>query len=374
MRSRSSSLPSSFAGGRLLFIPPVLLGLVAGVCGGLLRAGVALPSPFVGAWLAPAAQFHAFLMISAFMGTVIGIERAVAAKRRWAFLAPLASGAAGIAVLMGQGSFAAGLAVFAGLVFVGVNVKLVKRQPEAHTRLLLIGAVAWLVGNLGFAVARSPHTTVPWWFAFLVLTIAAERLEMTRLMKRRPAASAALQVTLAALIVGCLLFALSPAWGGIVFGASLIALAAWLLCFDIARRTVFTDGLSRYMAVCLLLGYGWLGIAGVAWCATSLGLPLMDAALHALGLGFVVSMMLGHAPVVLPAVARVKVHYGWPFYLPLVLLHGSLVLRLLMRHTSLDAALATGAAGNALAILLFAGTLAGAALAWRLRHGARGVS
>jgi hypothetical protein len=40
------------------------------------------------------------------------------------------------------------------------------------------------------------------------------------------------------------------------------------------------------MAVCLLLGYAWLFVAGIAWTATSLGLPLRDAALHGLGLGF----------------------------------------------------------------------------------------
>jgi hypothetical protein len=39
-------------------------------------------------------------------------------------------------------------------------------------------------------------------------------------------------------------------------------------------------GLSRYMAVCLLLGYAWLAIAGLAWMATAAGLPLRDTALH----------------------------------------------------------------------------------------------
>ena len=45
----------------------------------------------------------------------------------------------------------------------------------------------------------------------------------------------------------------SPVWGGWLYGLSLAALAAWLVCFDIARRTVRAHGLSRYMAVCLLL-------------------------------------------------------------------------------------------------------------------------
>jgi hypothetical protein len=189
---------------------------------------------------------------------------------------------------------------------------------------------------------------------------------MTRLMRRRPGASQALFAIVAAMLLGCAAFAVSP-WGGVLYGASLLALAAWLLCFDIARRTVMARGLSRYMAICLLLGYVWLAVAGIGWVATSMGLPFRDVALHALGLGFVFSMMLGHAPVILPALARVKLLFGWMFYLPLVLLHASLLARMLRGPVELHL-LATGAAGNALAILLFIATVAGSAIAWRMKH------
>jgi hypothetical protein len=371
MRRQATAPRTLLMGGRLVFIPLVVLGLVAGICGGLVRAGLSIPEAVAGQWLAPAVQFHAFLVISAFMGTMIGIERAVAVKKRWAYAAPLASGLAGVAVLIGQPLAASSLAVLAASVFVGVNVLVVARQPVSHTWLLLLGAMAWWLGNLGFARISALHATVPWWFAFLVLTIAAERLEMTRLMRRQPGARLALFVVLAALLAGCALFDLSAVWGGVLYGAALVALAVWLCCFDIARRTIHASGLSRYMAICLLLGYFWLAIAGVAWCATALGAPLMDAALHALGLGFVFSMMLAHAPVILPAVARVKVQYSWVFYLPLALLHGSLAIRLLLRHTTLHNAWPAAATANALAILLFAATLAGSALAWRTMHPTR---
>ena len=130
------------------------------------------------------------------------------------------------------------------------------------------------------------------------------------------------------MLAGSAAFALSPVWGGWLYGLSLAGLAAWLVCFDIARRTVATHGLSRYMAVCLLLGYAWLAVSGLAWIATSLGYAVRDVALHALGLGFIFSMMLGHAPVILPALARVKLLFGWFFYLPLAVLHISLAVRL----------------------------------------------
>ncbi|MBS0441590.1 MAG: hypothetical protein JSR38_06560 [Proteobacteria bacterium] len=347
----------------LLIVATLLIGAIAG---GLLRAGVALPVP-ASAWPAQAVLAHAFLMMSAFMGTVIGIERAVAVKHRAAFIGPMLSALAGLAMLGAQPALAAWLAVAAALGFVIVNLVVVKRQPAAHTALLLVGGFALLAANLLLALGSAAASVIPGWFSFLVLTIAAERLEMTRLMRRRRGAASALYICLAALLLGAAGFALSPAIGALLFGAALLGLAIWLMAFDIARRTIAASGLSRYMAACLLLGYAWLAFAGAAWMATGLGLPLRDVALHALGLGFIFSMMLGHAPVILPAIARIKVEFGVHFYLPLALLHLSLALRL-FAAPFLPAALRLGALGNALAIALFAMTMVGAALTWRARH------
>lgn len=348
----------------LLLAAAALLGAVGG---GLLRAGFDLAGQPDLRLLGQAALGHAALMMSAFLGTVISIERAVALRLRWAFAAPLLSGASALALLAGAALPAAALMLAAALVFGAVNVVLVQRQRAAHTALLLAGALAWLVGNGLFAAGLASPAVLPWWFAFLVLTIAAERLEMTRLMRRHPAAQPALFAVLAALLAGAALSALAPPAGGLVYGTALVALAAWLIRFDIARRTVHAAGLSRYMALCLLLGYGWLAVAGLAWIGLALGAPLRDAALHALGLGFVFSMVMGHAPVILPAVARVKLQFGPWFYGPLALLHLSLLLRLGPGFAS-PTWRAHGTALNAAALLYFALTVAGAALAWRRTH------
>jgi hypothetical protein len=77
---------------------------------------------------------------------------------------------------------------------------------------------------------------------------------------------------------------------------------------------------------------------------------------------------MGHAPVILPAVARVKLLYGPWFYLPLAALHASLLLRLGAGLADFDWR-QQGAVLNTLAIALFAMTALGAALAWRRRHG-----
>lgn len=345
----------------------VAISLLSAVLGGVLRAGAGWLDFANGAVIGRAVVSHAALMMCGFLGTVIAVERAVAVKLRSAYAAPVMSGLAGALMLGGHAEIAAWTWAFAGLVFVGVNVVVVMRQPAPHTVLLLVSALAWWVGNLLHAVGLGGETVLPWWFAFLVLTIAAERLEMTRLMRRHPAAQASLHALLFALAAATALSGPDPAAGGAFFGAVLVALAAWLGLFDIARRTALSHGLSRYMAVCLLAGYAWLGIGGAAWTAMSLGLPVRDLALHALGLGFVMGMVMGHAPVILPAVARVKLLFSRWFYVPLVVLHASLMLRLL--GGLFDAELArTGAILNAVALAIFMLTLAGSAIAWRARE------
>ena len=100
----------------------------------------------------------------------------------------------------------------------------------------------------------------------------------------------------------------------------------------------------------------------------ALGWPARDMAFHALGLGFIASMVMGHAPVILPAVARIRLRFGPWFYVPLAWLHASLLLRLVGGIFEPPARL-LGAGLNAAALVVFVATLAGSAIAWRFQHG-----
>ncbi len=347
--ARATARPRAAA---LLFAVLVAASLVAGVIGGLLRAGVPVfASP--GAIAGQATLFHAALMLGGFLGTVIGIERAVALKHPLAFVAPLASGSAGVLLLLGQSAPASIALALAAAVFVGVNAAIVRRQTAAHTVLLLFAALAWLAGNALFVLGVGPQAVTQWWFLFIVATIAAERLELTRLSPRPAHAPRLLFILLGVAAVAAALTSFEEGAGSVLFGVALVLLALWFAAYDIARRTLFNDGLSRYMAVCLLSGYAWLAVAGFSWSGTALGLPLRDAALHALGLGFILSMVMGHAPVILPAVTGLRLDFTPVLYLPLALLHGSLIVRL-----ASDSARATGAVLNAAALVFFAFTMA----------------
>jgi hypothetical protein len=344
----------------------VLALLVAAIAGGLLRAGVAPPLAEGATWLPAAVAQHAALMICGFLGTMIALERAVAIHARIALGVPAASALGGWLLLQGHTAAGSWLLVAAACGFLALHVVILRRQFADHTIALALGALAWLAGNLEFALGIGRAAPLPWWFAFLVVTIAAERLEMSRLVERGPAAQPALYAILLVMGIGAARFGASPAEGGLAFGIALTLLAAWLLVYDIARRTVRAPGLPRYIAICMLAGHAWLAVAGLAWIAMAFGVAARDIALHALGLGFVFGMVMGHAPVIVPALTRVKLRFGPVFYLPMAVLHVTLVVRLGLGLAD-PSWRSIGAAGNGIAIGLFAVVVAASSLDRPLR-------
>ena len=298
------------------------LGLLIGVGAGLARLGYRVPDV-----AASAAASHGPLMIGGFFGVVIALERAVAIGRYWAYLGPLLGGLSTVAAIAGAPLGEAWLLAAAGIVFLAASIDVWRRQRALFTLTLALGAACWPVGSLLWAAGLAVHDVVTWWLAFLILTIAGERLELSRFLPPSPTARRAFVAIVGVIFAGLLAFA-SPA-GAPLFALGLLALSAWLLKQDIARRTVRKQGLTRFIAVCLLSGYGWLAVGAVTMLAGGFvpGSRSHDAALHALALGFVFSMVFGHAPIILPAVLRVTIRYHWSFYVPLALLHASLALR-----------------------------------------------
>jgi hypothetical protein len=113
--------------------------------------------------------------------------------------------------------------------------------------------------------------------------------------------------------------------------------------------------------VCLLSGYAWLAAGAIVLLADGI-LPTpgaRDAGLHAILLGFVFSMVFGHAPIIFPAVTRAAMPYHWSFYIPLVVLQASLAIRIAGDLSGIADWRRFGGAANALALLLFVlGTIA----------------
>ncbi len=331
-------------------LPLLILGFVSlasGVLAGLARLGWAVPLPS-----AQAVLLHGPLMVSGFLGTVIGLERAVALGHRWAYAGPLLTGLGGVAILSGfpLAAGAASISLGSAVLFAG-TVMITLRQRELFMVTMALGAASWLAGNLLWLAGAGVPGVVALWINFLVLTIAGERLELTRFLPPSSNAKRVFAVILALLLAGGL--STGTAVGISVYGAGLLGLALWLLRQDIARRTVREQGLTRFTAVCLLSGYAWLATGSAILLAVGLGGAAYDAALHAILIGFVFSMVFGHAPIIFPAVMRVKMPFHWTFYLPLLVLHASLLVRLTGGVLAKPALLSLGGMLNAAALALF---------------------
>jgi hypothetical protein len=300
------------------------LSLLAGLTGALVLLGLSLPR--AATHLAAA---HGLLMALGFLGTMIALERAVALRRSWAFGAPLFAGLGAVALLVGAPTLVAGLLLLAGgLVFAAMYVAFDRIEVALHIRTQAAASVAWPVAALLWLLGQPVSAIVPWLAAFLVLIIAGERLELSRLGQLPPRARLSFVGAVALFYAGVVLTLLLPDAGARLAGAGLVALAAWLASHDLARRTVRMGGVTRFIALCLLIGYAWLATAGALWIGFGAGGgAAYDAMLHTIFLGFVMSMVFGHAPVIIPAVLRVPLPYRPRFYLHLGLLHAGLLLR-----------------------------------------------
>jgi hypothetical protein len=346
-----------------------LFALLAGLWAGLLRLGWQLP-PI--SWQLPAQ--HGPLMVSGFLGTLINLERAVALSqnqngRRLYYLAPLLAGlGAATLFLTFPAAVPRGLSTLGALGLTLIFVVICRLQPTADHLIIGAGALLWLVGN-GLWLAGLPiYQVVPWWAGFLVLTIAGERLELGRVLFIKQKARLSFLIVIGLFLIGLLVTFVILDTGLRLAGIALVALGLWLLIFDIARRTIRRQGLTRFIAACLLPGYFWLIVGGMLWIYIGgqyTAGPLYDAMLHTIFLGFVFSMIFGHAPVIIPAVLGIQTPYSPFFYAHLILLHLSLVLRVtgdLIVSTSLRR---WGGLLNEMAIVSF--LLITAVVIWRSR-------
>ncbi len=326
------------------------LALVAGLDAALTLSG--LPAPVGSARLA---VLHGPLMVLGFLGTVIALERAVALRTTWPLLAPALLGAGALAlILLPQPLLGRLLLVQGMLLLVVVYLALWRRNCDLLVSVQALGAVH--AAAAGLLLTRvEVATVVPLLIGFVVLTIGAERVELARLAM--PGGAEATLIAHAAGLTGAALAAvLWPATGGRLLGVSLLFLTAWLVRHDVARRLVRTSGLPRFAAAALLTGYAWLAVAGLG--LVLLGSPAVSAAgydivVHTTFLGFAMSMILAHAPVILPAVLRVRLPYTAAMWGPLVLLHVTLLGRVLTVGVGTTAGWHAALVGNVAAVLLF---------------------
>lgn len=342
-------------GPRLLLMLPAGISLLAGLDAALLLLD--LPAPLRTERLP---DVHGVVLVLGFVGTLVSLERAVALRRPWGFLAPALLGL-GSLLLVSPAPLTAGRLVLVGgtAALVAVYVPLWRRQRDDAVLVQLLGAAIALGATIVWAGGAATAAVVPWLAGFVILTIGGERLELARLAMGPGAGTrlVALALAFSSAIVACLLW---PGIGEPLVGATLLALTGWLAVHDVARRTVSSTGLTRFMAACMLAGYGWLVVAASVWLTGSGGADGTpdgagyDAVIHSVFLGFTISMIMAHAAVILPAVLRRPLPYRPAMWAPALLLHTGLVLRVWIGDgLGFETAWRVGGALNVAALLLF---------------------
>jgi hypothetical protein len=336
---------------RLGLLLPAGLALLAGLDAALLLLG--LPAPVSTSRLP---QVHGMVLVLGFVGTLIALERAVALGRRAGYAAPALLGAAGVALVSPAPLLVGKVALVLGTVgLVAVYVPLWRRQRDDAVVVQALGAVLAVGAALLWLGGVPVPALLPWLAGFVVLTIGAERLELSRVALPRGGDDAFLGWA-AGVVLGVTATLLWPAIGYPMLGVALLGLVWWLVGHDVARRTIRAGGLARFMAGCLLAGYAWLAVAALVWLLAGAALegPRYDTVVHAVFLGFTLSMIMAHAPVILPAVLRRPLPYRPAMIAPAVLLHASLALRVGWGDArQVELAWQVGGVLNILAVLSF---------------------
>lgn len=307
-----------------LLLSSVLL-MITGLWVGLVRLGWQLPNSV------PVMQ-HGPLMVAAFFATLIALERAVGLGKAWVYISPVLLAIGGIFVLLPQ-NLGLGIMFFiaGSAVYLASATYLFFLQKADFTFVMALGAFALFLANILWAFGVPLNTIVMYWASYLILIISGERLELSRFLKKPKIALQSFVASVIINILGLIVMLINPDLGLRIVAVAFLIMAIWLLYFDIAKVNIKQSGAYRFMAAGLLAGYFWLAVAAIWFLVVGLQYsgPHYDAPLHAVFVGFTFSMVFAHAPVIFPAVLKLRITYSKFLYIPLITLHASLLLRLI---------------------------------------------
>jgi hypothetical protein len=329
----------------LIVLPFVVMALLSAIWTGWIRIGWYLP-------VSSSAGQHGALMIGSFLSSLIFLERAITFKQKWVLLLPLLNASSGIAFLVDKPLLGQWLLLTGSAGFLAMCTYFIYKYKELYYYVFWAGAFTLLTGYATLLKTHFYSAAVPWWIAFLLYTIVAERLELSRFLAINKRKQYSLLAVLFVLMLS--LFLPFHGWGRFIFPLAIVSTAVWLLRYDMAWHSISIKGQHRYSAWLLITGYIWLLVTGLLFFVSDQFAFGYDAALHSFFIGFTFSMIFSHAPIILPAIIKQPIKLYRPvLYVWFALLQLSLLIRVygdLAGHFQLRK---SGGLVNGLAMLLF---------------------
>lgn len=335
VHTHGTDRPVRFPWYRLILLAFAVLAAVTGMLTALNRAGLPAlhqPRPLVAA--------HGALMVFGFMGTAIGMERGVAYRSggrrnpRWGFLAPLfgALGVLSIFVLTFTYPLPQRWQAIPGILWTismaflaAVYAGIWMWQNSLTLIVQILGALTGCVSLVLWSAGWSATVLAPSWMVFLVLTIVGERLELSRVSFRSSPVEGVIMAASVVSVAGGFLIPWFRETGYVVLGCAFLVLLVTMLASDIARRTFRLGGFTGFMGCAMLVAYFWGILGSSLWVILPHTYSNMHSAwsgfsLVCFDLGFVMSMVIAHAFLIVPAILRRPARWTRAMWVPLALL------------------------------------------------------
>ena len=284
----------------LYLFPLIVLALIMGVAGGLVRIG------YLGMMVPGTAANHGILMVGGFLGTLISLERSMVMKKRIWLLIPLISGLS-IPVLLlvpGWPAFGHSLLFVASLGLMAIMYLQSLRHPVIYQYVMTMGAVLWMAGNFILLYSGFVPAAVPWWIGFILFTIVGERLELSKFLPTPKLAKSGLLLLLTLFFIG--IWIPFHRYGNWLMGTCAIMISFWLVHYDMAKIASKKEDQFKYIGIGLRVGYVWLTLHGIMLCFLEPHALYYDLYIHTFFLGFAFSMIWAHAPIILPMVLNIR--------------------------------------------------------------------
>lgn len=304
-----------------IVMPMAFISMIVGIYCGIIRIGQPLPS---GAYL-PVGH-HGVLMAGSFLGTLICLERVATFPDRRAWFTVIIMALSLPLFVLNQAQYGVLCLLTGSTGYCWISIRNYRKYKLKGDLIMAIGSVFQLVAYIIFFMTFSYPRAFAGWLLFLVLTIIGERLNLTRFLPVSKKAFYEVYFWIGLLLISSFLYHLGSR---IIVGLSLAGLAVWLLRHDIVKVNLKQEGHYHFLGLALLLAYLWLAVSGGLSMLEMGNSYLYDAVLHSFFVGFVLSMILAHAPIIFPGLLGIKTTPFHPvMYLWLAGLHASLIIRI----------------------------------------------